>query len=157
MQWIYMVLLVSVLVYLLTIDFKPNHIEFLVIIGILLFILSNLVRMTEFFEEEQNNEQIYDYPERLKLYDIPEYASKRIGGELDKLIKDAAPKEEDKQSTEEVFSKDNLTDDTDLLDAEKKVDDSKFAMFRREYKNVNAMLLKIKEEYPDVYARIFPA
>jgi len=150
MIWIYIILLGCVFVYLLTIDFKPSHIEFVVILTILLFILANLVKVKELFELDTD-----EFPERLKLFDIPTYASKRIGEQMDKLIKDAVPKQEDNKTTDEVFSKDNVNEDPDLLDKDQKVDEQKFAMFRREYKLVDAMLLKIREENPDVYARIF--
>ena len=96
MIWIYIALVGTIFIYLLTIDFKPSDVEFLVIICILMFILMNLMKLRELFELDE-------FPERIRLFDIPSYASKRIGDEMDKLIRDAAPKEE-KNSSDEVFS-----------------------------------------------------
>jgi len=157
MKWIYPLSITLVIIYLVIVDFKLNDFEFILITMILIFVLVKITESTstECFDGTMVKEEEDIFPERLALYDVPNYASKTIGNEIDKLIKDAKPKDEDNKMTDDVIGKNTVEDDTDMLNAAKQVDEAKFAMLRREYLNVNTMLLALKDSMPDVYARIF--
>ncbi len=149
MKWIYPLLVIVVILYLITADFKLNDTEFILVTLLLIFILTRVTSTTELFD-------IDELPEKETLFGIPKIFSDNIGPEIDKLIKDATPKEEDKKMTDDVISKTTFQEDEDMHNSKQQVDDAKFSLLRREYLIVNQMLLQLKDTDTQLYNRIFP-
>jgi hypothetical protein len=140
------ILIFFVAVYMAVRKFKLNDMEFFIALLLLAIALSLARKQTEHFSESL----IVGMHE---VFALPSYVKNVVGGSLNKLIEDSKSKEE--PTDEEVYSKDKVNRDDDVLDDKKEhVDNDKYRLFQREYLAANVFLLKVKDQFPDAYKRI---
>jgi len=135
--------------------FRFTDIEFAIIAFLLLGCLTVLMGHVspEGFAEEEDDSFFKDGTRKiLTLLELPGYIQNGIGGQIKGIVDDM--KKANKNSSNDVMSKETLTDDPDVA-KDGKVDEEKFNALKREYQGIEAMLKAAEEVNPSAHTRIF--
>lgn len=129
--------------------YKIKNKEFLILYIFLSLILYRSVNNTEFF---YNDDFTFN-----KLFEIPKYIEKSIGGGLDKIIQASKPNISDNDDVNNMaFLSPELFLNDDTLLTNNKVDNSKYNLLVNNYLTLDSTFDSLKKQYTNAYNIIFP-